>query len=178
MSELVESNSQPLLEPIICDVKTPIKRTVWGKSNQNIANQGEVLLDVEKGNQIKKILLASAIYQEIKIPHRFTLISCEIVYQNKHIKAVRLAGLYLSGIDPAKVEAQLSTWKTEPPPETFLDDNDEIVMSEKFGQQCHFTAHRKGEDFHIAWNLTENFDICQNPQNYSSIQGCVVDFTK
>ncbi len=89
-----------------------------------------------------------------------------------------MAGLYLSGIDPIKVEAQLSTWMTEPPPETFLDDNDEIVMNEEFGQQCHFVAHRKGEYFHIAWNTTDNFDICQNPQNYSKIQGCVVDFTK
>jgi hypothetical protein len=57
-------------------------------------------------------------------------------------------------------------------------DDDEIVMSEEFCQQCYFVAHRKGEEFHIAWNLAENFDICQNPKNYSGIQWYAVDFTK
>ncbi len=149
MYKSVENHSQSILEPIICDVKTLIKRTVWGKADQNIAHLGEVSLDLEKANQIKKLIFVSAAFQKIKIPYRFMLISCEILYQNKHIKTMKLAGLYLSGIDLVKVEAQLSAWRTVPSPETFLD-GDEIVMSEEFGEQCYFVAHRSGEEFYVA----------------------------
>lgn len=120
-----------------------------GKADQNIAHLGEVSLDLEKANQIKKLIFVSAAFQKIKISYRFMLISCEILYQNKHIKTMKLAGLYLSGIDLVKVEAQLSAWRTVPSPETFLD-GDEIVMSEEFGEQCYFVAHRSGEEFYVA----------------------------
>jgi len=176
MSETAKSKSQPHLEPIICNVVTPIEQKIWGQPRQ--PHRGSVTFDIKESNKIKNLIFVTAAYQKIKIPYRFTLLSCEIVYENKHIKTIKMAGLYLSGIDPIKVEAQLSTWKTEPPTETFLDDDDEIAMSEEYGQQCYFIAHRKGEEFHVAWNLAENFDICQNPQNYSGIQWYAVDFTK
>lgn len=175
MSETAKSESQSHLEPIICDVITPIEQKTWGQPYQ--PHRGSVTFDIKESNKIKKLIFATAAYQKIKLPYRFTLTSCEIVYENKHIKSVKLAGFYIPGIDTVKVEAQLSDWQTEPSPETFLDD-DEIVMSEEFSRQCYFVAHRKGEEFHINWNLAENFDICQNPQNYSGIQWHILDFTK
>lgn len=175
MSETAKNKNQSYLEPIICDVKILIKQKVWGQNSQ--PHRGSVIIDVKESNKIKKLILAAAFYQKIELPYRFALTAGEIIYEKKRIKSVKLAGSYLSGIDSFKVQAQLSSWKTQPPPETFLDV-DEIVMSEEFGQQCYFVAHRSGEEFHITWSLADNFDVCRNPQNYSGIEWCVVDFTQ
>jgi hypothetical protein len=128
MSETAKSENQSYLEPIICDVKTPIDQRVWGQNYQ--PHRGNVIIDVKESNKIKKLILAAAFYQKIELPYRFALTAGEIIYEKKHIKSVKLAGSYLSGIDALKIQAQLSSRKTQPPPETFLDV-DEIVMSEE-----------------------------------------------
>jgi len=175
MYDTVKNEGSSYLEPIICDVRVPIKQDTWGQSYKS--HRGSVTFDVVESNRVKKLILAAAIYQKIELPYRFRLTIGEIVYEKKHIKTVKLAGFYLSGIDALKVQAQFSPWKTQAPPETFLDE-DEIVMSEEFSQQCYFVVHRSGEEFHAEWNLKENFDICQNPQNYFGIQWQIIDFTR
>lgn len=175
MTESSKKKDSSISEPVICDVVTPIKTLDWEKQNQ--LHKGSASINLKQANSIKELIFVNAAYFKIILPYRFTLISSEIIYANRHIESVRLAGSYLSGIDPSKVEAQTSVWKTEPPPETFLDE-DEIVMSERLSQQNYFLAHRGDEEFHIAWNLGENYDICQNPQNYSGVQWHIIDFTK
>ena len=145
MSETAKSESQSYLEPIICDVITPIEQKIWGQPYQH--HRGSVTFDIKESNKIKKLIYATAAYRKIKLPYRFSLTSCEIIYEKKHIKTVKLAGFYLSGIDTVKVQAQLSTWRTEPPPETFLDDNDEIAMSKEFDQQCFLSLTGKVKNF-------------------------------
>lgn len=164
-----------ILEPVICDVVTPVRTESWVKQNQ--LHMGNASVSLEQANSVKVLILVSAAYSKIILPYRFTLTSSEIIYANRRIESVRLAGSYLSGVDASKVEAQISVWKTEPPPETFLDE-DEIVMSERFSQQTYFVAHRGDEEFYIAWNLGENYDVCRNPQNYSGIQWHTINFTK
>lgn len=176
MSETANIKNQSYLEPIICEVKTPFKQRVWEQNYE--PHRGSVTIDIKESNKIKKLILAAAFYQKIELPYRFTLSAGEIVYEKRHIKTVKLTGFYLSKIDALEVQAQLSNWKTQPPPETFLDADDEIFMSEEFSRQCYFVAHRSGEQFHIDWNLADNFDVCRNPQNYSGIEWCVVDLTK
>lgn len=176
MTKTVKRKNRLVLEPIICDVKTPFKR--WSFEEKNHPQAGDASFSLDKANNIKMIFFATAEYLQIKLPYRFALVSGEIVYENKHIKSLRLSGSYLSGIDPIKAEAQLSIWKTEQPPETSLDEEEGIVMSDGFSQRCYFVAHRGGEEFHIEWNLAENYDICLNPQNYPGTDWQIIDFTK
>lgn len=153
MIKTAKSNERIFSEPIICDVRVPIEKLILGQPDQT--HQGNVIVNIERTNTIKNLLIASAIYQKIELPYRFTITSAEIIYEKKHIKSVRLAGSYLSGIDAFKVEAQLSNWKTQPPPETYLDDDFEIAISEEFSRQCYFVMHRSGEEFQIDWNLAD-----------------------
>ena len=175
MTESSKEKYSHILEPVICDVVTPVRTESWSRQNQ--LHAGNASVSLEQANSVKELILVSAAYFKIILPYRFTLTSSEIIYANRRIESVRLAGSYLFGIDVSKVEAQISVWKTEPPPETFLDE-DEIVMSKGFSQRTYFVAHRGDEEFYIAWNLGENYDVCRNPQNYSGIQWHTIDFTR
>ncbi len=86
MSETAKSENQSYLEPIICDVKTPIEQRVWGQNYQ--PHRGSVIIDVKQSNKIKKLILAATLYQKIELPYRFALTAGEIIYEKKHIKCL------------------------------------------------------------------------------------------
>lgn len=173
-----EGRDSLILEPIICDVRFPSESAIQQAELNQILSRKSATIPVREANPLKNILFASAAFQKIELPYRFTLTACEIIYENKRIKSVKMSGFYLSGLNLTDGAPQLSEWSTSEPLETFLGQDEKIVISEEMKDRCYFAVHHLDEDFHIAWNLEDNYDISRNPQNYTGIRWFIIDLPR
>ncbi len=159
---------EKISEPIICSVRTKNSDEI-NSSDQISDHSGKAVLKHRKAVGVKNLLYKSISYKKIKLPYRFTLISCEIIYKTQHIFTIRLSGFFLSEINIPSGEPKLSLFKTKDPPISSLDDNGMLIvkpLSDKSIGNTYFIAHWLNDSLHIFWSLKENDAILRNPSQY------------
>lgn len=147
-------------QPIICQVRNKVTGNS-GLSDHEPVHIGGHVLDVSRSNKLKKLLFEIIEFSNIVVPYRFTLISCEILYEAQQLVSVRVAGFYLSGITIPSGQSQITEWKSVIPPETQLSSEGYLYNHNKLGR-TYFVAHRYDDELYIFWSLGDNYNLLNN----------------
>lgn len=147
-------------QPIICQVRNKVTENS-ALSDQEPIHIGSHVLDIPGSNKLKKLLFEIIGFRKIVLPYRFTLISCEILYEAQQLVSVRVAGFYLSGITIPSGQPQISEWNSAIPPETQLSPEGYLYNHHKLGR-TYFVAHRYNDELYIFWNLGDNYNLLTN----------------
>jgi hypothetical protein len=147
-------------QPVICQVRNKITGNS-DLSDQEPVHIGSHVLDISRSNKLKKLLFEIIGFRKIVLPYRFTLISCEILYEAQQLVSIRVAGFYLSGITIPSGQPQISEWKSIIPPETRLSSEGYLYNQHKLGR-TYFVAHRYDNELYIFWNLGDNYNLLTN----------------
>lgn len=165
---------QNISEPIICAVNIVNQPDYFERYLIDDENsfKGELVVHQDKVRNLKSRLYDSIAFKKIQLPYRYTLISCEIVYKNKHIGSVHLSGVYLSRITIPSGTPQLTVLKTPDPPITSIDDNGNFIVNSNSKRKMgdtYFIAHWSENNAYINWSLKDNAEILSNAEKYSHI---------